>query len=219
VDGSRGDDASGAATVVPEQPLVGDLGRVWTVPNALSVSRILLVGAYLYLLFGPNERVLATFALAVGGITDFLDGWIARHFDQVTTLGKVLDPVADRILLGAAMSSMIAYGAVPIWLAATVLGREALVTGAVLALASRGAPRIDVTFMGKAATFGLMVCFPLLLLGHGAGGAAHDFRIAGWVLVPPSLALSLAAALGYIPIARHALASQRAAGERGVGTA
>jgi len=188
----------------------GDLSRILTVPNALSLARILLVGLYLYLLFGPDDRVVATVILGVAGVTDFLDGYIARHYEQVTTLGKVLDPVADRILLGSAISSMIAYGAVPVWLAAVVLGREGLVAGTVLVLASLGAPRIDVSFTGKAATFSLMVCFPLLLLGHGTGSAAHGFDVAGWVLVPPSLVLSVAAALGYVPVARKVMAGRDA---------
>lgn len=187
----------------------GDLSRTLTVPNALSVARVLLVGGYLVLLFGRHDRVIATVLLAVGGFTDFADGQIARRFDQVTTLGKMLDPIADRILLGAAMTSMVVYGAVPIWLAAIVLVREAAVAGTVLVLASRGASRIDVSRMGKAATFGLMVCFPLLLLGHGPGSGAHVADVAAWVLVGPSLALSIAAAFGYVPIARHAIAEQR----------
>ncbi|HVC26122.1 MAG TPA: CDP-alcohol phosphatidyltransferase family protein [Acidimicrobiales bacterium] len=193
------------------ETLPGDLGRVATVPNALSIARVLLVGVYLELLFGAADRVGATVVLAIAGTTDFADGYIARRFDQVTTLGKVLDPVADRILLGAAISSMIAYGAVPVWLAAAVLGREGVVAGTVLVLAARGAPRIDVSRTGKAATFGLMVCFPLLLLGHGRGAWAHAADVAGWVLAGPSLALSLIAALGYIPTARRAIAARTAA--------
>lgn len=198
---------------VPEEGLDqdGDLTRILTIPNALSVSRVLLVGYYLVLLFGRNDRVLATLVLALAGFTDFADGYLARRLHQVTTLGKVLDPVADRVLLGAALSSMIVYGAVPIWLAATVLSREAVVSGAVLVLATRGAPRIDVSRTGKAATFGLMVCFPLLLLAHGPGGWADAADVAAWVLIGPSLLLSFAAALGYIPVARRALKERRRA--------
>lgn len=193
-------------STIPQEP--GDLGRTLTVPNALSLARILLVGFYLYLLFGLDQRVVATIVLAVAGVTDFADGYIARRFDQVTTLGKVLDPVADRILLGAAISSMIVYGAVPTWLAIVVLTREGLVAVTVLVLASLGAPRMDVSFTGKAATFGLMVCFPLLLLGHGAGSAARDLHAVALVLVVPALALSFLAAFGYIPVARHAMAGR-----------
>lgn len=187
----------------------GDLSRIITIPNGLSISRVLLVGCYLALLFGPNQRVIATFVLAVAGITDFLDGYLARRLHQVTTLGKILDPVADRVLLGSAMSSMVIYGAIPIWLAATVLAREAIVSCAVLILASRGAPRIDVSRTGKAATFGLMVCFPLLLLGHGQGSWAQVADVSAWVVAGPALLLSFLAALGYIPVARRGLAQQR----------
>ena len=198
---------------IPEDGLEqdGDLTRILTIPNALSISRVLLVGYYLALLFGRNDRVLATLVLALAGFTDFADGYLARRLHQVTTLGKVLDPVADRVLLGAALSSMIVYGAIPIWLAATVLSREAVVSGAVLVLATRGAPRIDVSRTGKAATFGLMVCFPLLLLAHGPGTWAHAADVTAWVLIGPSLVLSFAAALGYIPVARRALKERRRA--------
>lgn len=193
----------------------GDLGRILTVPNALSLARILLVGYYLYLLFGPDDRVTATVVLAVAGATDFADGYIARRFDQVTTLGKVLDPVADRILLGSAISSMIVYGAVPPWLASAVLGREGLVAGAVLVLAARGAPRIDVSWTGKAATFALMVCLPLLLLGHGPGAWARTLHAIAMLLVVPALVLSFTAALGYVPVARRAMAEHRRAAPTG----
>ena len=190
----------------------GDLGRIATVPNVLSLARILLVGVYLYLLIWQDQRVVATVVLAVAGATDFADGYIARRYDQVTTVGKVLDPVADRILLAAAIISMIVYGAVPTWLAVTVISREALVAGTVLVLASLGAPRIDVSFTGKAATFGLMVCFPLLLLGHGPEGWARVLHDVALVLAVPALALSFAAALGYVPVARRAMSGRRGTG-------
>jgi cardiolipin synthase len=187
----------------------GDLSRIVTIPNALSLSRVVLVGVYLALLFGADDRVLATIVLAVAGFTDYADGQLARRLDQVTTLGKILDPTADRILLGAAISSMVVYGAVPVWLAAVVLGREGIVAGAVLVLAARGAPRIDVSRLGKAATFGLMVCFPLLLLGHGKGAAAHVCIVIAWTALVPSLCLSFAAAAGYVPVVRRALRERR----------
>ena len=171
----------------------------------------MLVGVYLALLFGPNARVIATVVLAIAGFTDFADGYLARRLDQVTTLGKVLDPTADRILLAAAISSMVVYGAVPVWLAAVVLGREGTVAGAVLVLAARGAPRIDVSRIGKAATLGLMVCFPLLLLGHGPGAWAHACDVVAWVALVPSLCLSFAAAAGYVPVVRRGLRERKEA--------
>ena len=144
------------------------LDRIVTVPNLLSLGRIILLGVFVWLLFGPDLRIAATVVLMVVGITDFLDGYVARHFDQVTTLGKVLDPVADRVVLLTGVIAIAAYGAVPWWLAGVVILREVVVSGAVLALAALGAERIDVIWFGKAGTFGLMCCFPLFLLGDSS---------------------------------------------------
>ncbi|MGD0082709.1 MAG: CDP-alcohol phosphatidyltransferase family protein [Acidimicrobiales bacterium] len=185
------------------------LDRIWTVPNLLSVGRLALLGVFLWLLFGRHERVRADVVLAVAGATDFLDGFVARRLHQVTTLGKVLDPTADRIVLGVGVIAIAAYGAVPWWLAGVVLGREILVSAAVLVLAALGTKRIDVLWVGKAGTFGLMGCFPLFLLSdtnESWGRALHDVT---WVLVAPALALSFAAAVAYVPIARRALADRR----------
>ncbi len=181
------------------------LERIWTVPNLLSVGRLGLVACSLWLLFGEGERIAAFAMLALAGITDFVDGYVARRFGQVTTLGKVLDPTADRVVLGATVVAIAVYGAVPAWLAVVVLVRELVVSLAVVLLAAAGAPRIDVLFVGKAGTFGLMCCFPLFLLADGPGALAHGIAIATWVLLVPALALSLAAAVSYVPHARRAL--------------
>ncbi len=189
------------------------LDRIVTVPNLLSVGRLVLVAVFVWLLFGPDDRVAACIVLAVAGVTDFVDGYIARRFNQVSTLGKVLDPTADRVVLATGVISIAVYGAVPGWLAGVVLAREVLVSGAVLLLASLGAPRIDVLWVGKAGTFGLMVCFPLFLLTDTSGTWAHVLRVMTWIGVVPALALSFYAAVSYVPLARRALADQRAAGE------
>ena len=185
------------------------LDRVFTVPNLISVGRLGLVGVFLWLLFGGDARIAASVVLMVIGTTDFLDGYVARALHQVTTLGKVLDPTADRIVLGASVIAIAAYGAVPWWLAGLVLGREVVVSAAVLALATMGARRIDVLWVGKAGTFGLMGCFPLFLLSYSHAGWARDVRDVTWVLLVPALAFSLTAALAYIPLARRALAERR----------
>ncbi len=184
------------------------LDRVLTVPNLLSVGRLLLLGLFCWLLFGPNERVWAAILLAVTGATDFLDGVIARRFHQVTTLGKVLDPTADRIVVATGVIAIAVEGAVPGWLAGVVLGRELVVSGAVLALASLGARRIDVLFIGKVGTFGLMACFPMFLLSYSPAGWAEVMRSVTWGLVVPSLVLSFGAAAAYVPLARRALAER-----------
>ena len=110
-----------------------------------------------------DDRAAAAWLLAVLGTTDFLDGYIARHFNQVSELGKVLDPVADRLLFFVGVGGILIDGSVPTWFAVAVLVREVLVAGATLVLAALGARRIDVTWFGKAGTFCLMIAFPLFL--------------------------------------------------------
>lgn len=187
------------------------LDRLLTIPNILSASRIALVGVYLYLLFGLNDRIVATYVLAIAGTTDFADGYIARRFDQVTTLGIALDPTADRILLAAAIISMISYGAIPIWLAVIVLVREFTVASAVLYLGKRKQPRLEVNFIGKAAAFGLMVGFPLLLLGHGPGSWTHPLTVTTEIALIPALVMSYISAIGYLLPAQRVFRSHHSA--------
>jgi cardiolipin synthase len=188
----------------------GGLDRIFTVPNLLSISRLGLLGWSLVLLFGSNARVEAAIVLAIAGSTDFLDGQIARRFDQVSNLGKILDPVIDVIVLMSAGVSVAVYGGAPWWLAGVVLGRETHMVATGLILKKMGARPIEVIFAGKCATFGLMATFPALLLGDGPGTAAHVLRIVGWVIGFPSLALSIITVFLYVPIAQAALAGGRA---------
>jgi cardiolipin synthase len=205
----------GAGDNAPEGDEEG-LDRIWTIPNLLSVGRLGLLVVFCWLLFGSHDRVAATVVLMVTGTTDFLDGFVARRLHQVTTLGKVLDPTADRIVLGTGIIAIAAYGAVPWWLAGVVLGREVLVSGAVLALAALGARRIEVLWAGKAGTFGLMCCFPLFLLGDTHATWGRVLEDVTWVLLVPALALSFVAAVSYVPIARSALAERRMASAEAV---
>jgi cardiolipin synthase len=198
-----------AASVVPVRDEAARLARIWTVPNVISISRLAIFGAFLATLFPLRQRVAAFFLLGLMGITDFLDGYIARHHDQVTTLGKIIDPTVDRVVLVGAIVSIVVFGAVPIWLAAVVVGREILVSGAVLVLAALGAARIDVSWFGKAGTFGLMCAFPLFVLAHGPGGWTRAVEITAWVIVVPALALSILAMITYVPQARAALVAGR----------
>lgn len=193
-----------------------DLDRVLTVPNALSVLRLVLLAAFGVLLFVDDYRVAAGLVLGAAGITDFLDGYIARRFHQVSSLGQVLDPTVDRVVLTMSVVSIVVYGAVPIWLAVVVLARELFVSVTVLVLAKMGAQRFDVLWVGKAGTFGLMVCFPLFLGGHGPGTWARVMTDVTWVCVVPALAASLWAVVAYVPLARRALAAGR---EQSLGSA
>ncbi|MGH9071751.1 MAG: CDP-alcohol phosphatidyltransferase family protein [Acidimicrobiales bacterium] len=189
----------------------GDLGRVWTVPNALSAGRLCCVPVFLWLLFGPGDTVAAASLLAGLGCTDWVDGFVARRFDQVSTLGKVLDPTADRVLLAAGAVGGLVYGAVPIWVFSVVFARETVVALGAMLLASRRAPRMDVIWLGKAGAFGLMVALPLFLFGH-SGLSWHAYAEgAAWVFAIPGMALAWVSLTHYVPQAKAALATGRTA--------
>jgi cardiolipin synthase (CMP-forming) len=187
--------------------------RLLTLPNVITVARLCCLPVFLYLLFGRENRVAAAWLLAALGITDFVDGYLARHLHQESALGKVLDPVADRLLFFVGAGGILADGSVPVWFATVVLVRETLVGGATLALAALGARRIDVTWFGKAGTFGLMMAFPLFLASHSDLSWADTAGVLAWLTGIPGLVLSLYAAVLYVPMARRALAEGRA--ERG----
>lgn len=186
--------------------------RIFTVPNLISVARLLCVPWFLWLLLVQDDRIAAAILLAVLGATDWVDGWIARHFDQGSELGKVLDPTADRILLVAAGVGLIIDGAVPLWVGIVVLVREALISVAVLLLAAAGARRLDVQWAGKAGTLALMFALPGFLLADALSNdlASGILYVATWIFTIGGLVLSYYAAFTYIPMARRALREGRA---------
>jgi cardiolipin synthase len=188
--------------------------RILTIPNIITVVRLLCLPLFLWLLFAEENRAAAAALLAALGATDFLDGYIARHFNQTSDLGKILDPVADRLLFFVGAGGILIDGSVPVWYAVAILVREVLVAGATLALAAMGARRIDVTWFGKAGTFANMFAFPLFLAAESTV-SWHDLAyVLAWIAAIPGLLLSWYAALLYIPIARRALAEGRQAGPR-----
>jgi cardiolipin synthase len=186
----------------------GGEDRILTVPNAITVIRLCLMPVFLWLLFGEEDRATAAWLLAGLGTTDFLDGYIARHFDQVSNIGKILDPVADRLLFILGVGGIVVDGAVPVWFAVAVLTREALVGGATITLGVLGVRRIDVTWFGKAYTLLLMMAFPLFLASHSTLGWHDGARTWAWLLGIPGLVLSWYSAALYVPIARRALAER-----------
>jgi cardiolipin synthase len=187
----------------------GGLGRILTVPNAITLVRLLCIPLFLWLLFGAGRQTLAAVLLAVLGATDWVDGYVARRFHQVSTVGKVLDPAADRILVGTAVIAVIVHGAVPLWFGLATLAREALVSIMVLLLAALGAARIDVLWVGKAGTFGLMFSYPAFLLSHGTAGWQEPIRVIAWVTGLIALAMAWSAAASYVAPARAALRTGR----------
>jgi len=191
------------------------LDRVLTVPNLITLVRLACIPVFLWLLFGADRQTAAAVLLAALGATDWVDGFVARRYHQVSTVGKVLDPVADRILVVTAVIAIIVHGAVPVWFGAATIAREVLVSGAVLLLASLGAARIDVLWIGKAGTFALMFAYPAFLLSYGSASWQGPIRVVAWVTGLVGLALAWVAAASYVPVARRALADGRRARAEG----
>jgi cardiolipin synthase len=195
---------------LPRLPPVDDApDRILTVPNAISVVRLGCIPLFLWLLFGQDDRHAAAWLLAVLGATDWVDGYIARRWHQVSTVGKVLDPTADRLLLGVGVIAILVDGSVPVVIGLLTIGREITVAAAVLVLAALGARRIDVTWSGKAGTFGQMVAYPLFLVSHAGVSWSDAARVLAWIVVVPALLLSFKALLEYVPLAREALTAGR----------
>src|SRR5262245_53228848 len=184
--------------------------RILTLPNVITLVRLACLPVFLWLLFGVEDRAAAAWLLAALGVTDWVDGYLARHLHQVSDVGKILDPVADRLLFLVGAGGILIDGSVPVWFAVTVLIRELVVGGTTLVLAAMGARRIDVTWYGKAGTFFLMMAFPLFLASH-SDIWWHEFAgFAAWCTGIPGLVLSLYSAALYVPLARKALAEGRA---------
>ena len=153
----------------------------------------------------------AAVLLAFLGATDWVDGFIARRYNQVSTVGKVLDPTADRILLAVGIFSILVVGAVPAWVAWLAIFREVAVGAGVVALAAMGAHRIDVQWAGKAGTFLLMVAFPLFLASHAEDLSWADAaRVVAWPCALVGLGFAYYSAVRYIPLGREALRAARA---------
>lgn len=191
--------------------------RGWaTWANAVTLVRLAAIPVYLYLVLGTDHRAIAAWLLGVLGATDWVDGFLARRLHQVSAVGKVIDPTADRILVLAGLVSVAAVGAVPWWFAGITLVREVLVSGVTLALAALGARRIDVLWWGKVSTFALMTVYPAFLLfsnPHHAPLATWqaDGRAATYVIGVLGLALAWVVAAGYVGPARSALREGREA--------
>jgi cardiolipin synthase len=176
----------------------------------LSVVRLCCIPVFVWLLFGRDHRAAAGWLLGALGATDWVDGWIARRFHQVSELGKVLDPVADRLLLIVGGVSAIVDGSVPLVVAIIVVTREVLVGGTLLAASLAGMKRFDVQWAGKAGTFCLMFAVPLFIGGHSTLSYDALLTVLAWGFTVPGLVLSWYAAATYVPTMRRALAAGRA---------
>jgi len=154
--------------------------RILTVPNLLSVLRLLGVPLFLYLTLGPEYDVLALIVLMVAGITDYLDGKLARTLNQASRLGQLLDPVADRLYILSVVVALAMRDIIPVWLAVLLPLRDVFLFALVPFLRTRGYSALPVHFLGKAATANLLYAFPLLLLGDDSGTVADLANVFGW---------------------------------------
>lgn len=187
--------------------------EAFTLPNLVSIARIAGSPVFAYVLLIGHDRHGAAWLLGALGATDWLDGWLARRFHTVSELGKVLDPVADRVLLVIASVAVLVDGSFPLWLGVVVLVREALVSVGVLVLAALGAKRIDVLWVGKAGTFALMLSVPMFLVAEADLSWSAVARVIAWGSAAAALVLGWWAAAGYVPLALRALRERRNAGE------
>ncbi|GAA3782108.1 CDP-alcohol phosphatidyltransferase family protein [Micromonospora maritima] len=184
--------------------------RVLTLPNLISFVRLLGVPLFLYLFLVARADVVAIVVLAVGGTSDWVDGWIARRLRQVSRLGELLDPLADRLYILATLLAFTAREVVPWQFTAALLARELLLLGSLGVLRRHGYGPPPVHYVGKTATFLLLAAFPILLLADAAPGAATAAGAIGWGLAWWGLVLYWVAGAMYVVQARRLVRGMRA---------
>ena len=153
--------------------------RVLTVPNVLSFLRLALVPVFLWLIIDGYDS-WALLVLAVSSLTDFLDGWIARRFNQITRLGQLLDPAADRLYIFAALIGLAWRELVPWWIVAVVVGRDVFLLVLGVVLANHGFGPLPVHLLGKVATFCLFYALPMIMLGQAFPELSWWSQPVGW---------------------------------------
>ena len=183
--------------------------RVLTVPNVLSSLRLVGVPLFLWLILAEHDG-WALLVLMLSGISDYLDGKIARRFGLVSRLGQLLDPLADRLYILTTLLGLAWRDIIPWWLVAVLLARELLLVGLLGVLKKHGYLALPVHFVGKAATFNLLYAFPLLLLGQGTSGFARWAEPIGWAFAWWGTVLYWVAGVMYIVQARQVAVAHRA---------
>ncbi|WP_018599781.1 CDP-alcohol phosphatidyltransferase family protein [Mycobacterium sp. 155] len=187
----KGRRAAPDATAVPD--------RIVTVPNALSVLRLVLVPVFLWLLFSVHANAWAVAVLVFSGFSDWADGKIARLIaNQSSRLGELLDPLVDRIYMVTVPLALALYGVVPWWFVATLIGRDLVLAATLPVVRSRGLTALPVTYIGKAATFALMAGFPPVLLGQWDALWSRVVLYCGWAFLIWGMALYLWSAVLYL---------------------
>lgn len=183
--------------------------RILTVPNLISTLRLGLLPVYV-LLLADGRVVAGAFLLGALSATDWVDGWVARRFDQVSELGKVLDPVVDRLVFLVGATTPMITGDLTPWFGIPVVAREASIAVLMIGGTLLGMERFPVTKAGKWAAFALMCAVPWVTIGS-AGGAWRLAEAAGWVVGIPGLVLSWVVLIRYLPSVRDGIAAGRGA--------
>lgn len=158
-------------------------GSSWTIPNALSALRLLGVPVFFWLIVVPKNDGLALVILVVSSFTDWLDGYLARKLNQFSRLGELLDPLADRLYVVAAIFALLIRDLLPIWVVVALVTRDILMSVLLMYLKRFGITGLPVHFVGKAATMNLLYALPLILLGTFAGVLGQVAHIFGWAFL------------------------------------
>ena len=181
-----------------------------TLPNLITLVRFLLLPVFVVMLLVNEQRAGAALLLGVLGMTDWVDGWVARRFNQQSDFGAIFDPSVDRGLFVVSVIAILIDRSMPIWFGGLVLVREILVASAMLIATAFGMKRFAVNKWGKRYTFLLMFAVPLILLGQANGAGSQWVTLLGWFFAIPALAISYATAFFYVPVIRANLRSGRA---------
>lgn len=180
--------------------------RWWTLPNAVSFARLAGVPLFLWLVVGPKADWWALAVLVIAGLTDWLDGKLARMLNQTSRLGALLDPAADRLYILATLIGLVVRDIIPLWLLILLVVRDVFMTGVVAVLKRHGWGPLPVHFVGKSATLCLLYAFPLVFLGAHSGTYAEVAKVIGWAFAIWGTALYWWAAALYAKQARDLVA-------------
>ncbi|TQF68221.1 CDP-alcohol phosphatidyltransferase family protein [Rhodococcus spelaei] len=197
----------------PSEPIVTD--RVLTVPNLLSVVRLIGVPIFVYLLLGPHADGWALAILMLSGFTDWADGKLARLLNQTSKLGGLLDPLVDRLYVVSTLIAFAIRGIIPWWVAVILIGRDLVLALTLPIYRRRGLPPPTVLYLGKAATFALMFALPLVLAAQGDWAFAPYGRAWGYALLAWGTGLYVWTGLLYLLAARNVARTVPLAGSAG----
>ena len=159
-----------------------------TWPNLITLVRLLCIPVFVWLLLSQHERGAAAWLLGALGATDWVDGYVARRFDQTSEFGRLFDPTVDRLLFLVGVTVILMDGSIPLLVAILILGREGIVAVAALILGAMGIPPFDVTWAGKTGALLLMFAVPLFLGGQSNLSYAGLLRVLSWIFAVPGIA-------------------------------